>query len=640
MQEKILSSLVNEALKPASNVVDALLGPKIERIRTNARKKELKDRLQDSVINELLENYFQKLHDRVSEIKTLVFPEQVLPLTDIYEPLSLTKMTGNNFQLKSSSEKIVFGAKDLKSNQNYLIIDSAGMGKSTFSKYLVLDIFKSTIKIPIFLELRRIDDNETLLGKIAKDLDESKNDIDENFLILLLSQGDYVIILDGYDELSENVREKIGEQITELAVKCRKNNVILTSRPEVGLPDIPKSIVYNIQPLERKQAESLVRRYDNYAKVDVGKRLISQFNKVSKEFLRTPLLLVLLYKTYGYNNSIATNVTSFYDDVYNALYKGHDLSKAGFSRAKASGLDQENFRRLLQGFSFLLLTSGKYGVKSKLEGQEIIEKAIGLTLVNPSSKANFFEDLLISVPFLINDGGEFRFIHKSIAEFFAAEFLAVTPEAEKKIKIILQSKLSRTFNQSLNFLLALNPSLFRRAILAPAAKVYLSTKEISKDPFTRTLYVCGITHIGITSQPDETRAKGGFFAELDSNSKKWLTFRGKENILKFPSSTWSFLGTPVKTDFRSTRSSTVFQKDIQELVKMRTFISLSSKTITKYTNNQVVKKIGGSLINFLQNSNGSTHWILDDKACKDVLKVIKEEREAQNQLNIIISRSK
>lgn len=92
MQEKFLSTLVTEALKPASSFVDALLGPKLERIRNTAKKRELKDRLQDPRINDLLEDYFRQLLVRVSEIKTLVFPEQVIPLTSIYEPLSLAMM--------------------------------------------------------------------------------------------------------------------------------------------------------------------------------------------------------------------------------------------------------------------------------------------------------------------------------------------------------------------------------------------------------------------------------------------------------------------------------------------------------------------------------------------------------------------
>jgi hypothetical protein len=642
MQEKFLSTLVNEALKPASSFIDALLGPKLERVRNTAKKQELKERLQDPKINDLLEDYLRRLLVRVSEIKTLVFPEQVIPLTSIYEPLSLAMMAGKNFRSKPSVENIKLAAKDLKPKQNYFIIDSAGMGKSTFSKYLVLDIFESTIKIPLFLELRRIDDNESLLVRLAKELDEEQTDIDEKFLILLLNQGDYIIILDGYDELSESARKKIGPQITELALKCEKNNIILTSRPEVGLPEMPRSIVYNIQPLKRSQAESLVRRYDAFAKVNVGERLIGQFDKVSEEFLRTPLLLVLLYKTYGYNQSIATSVTSFYDDVYNAFYKSHDLSKAGFSRAKLSGLDQENFRRLLRGFAFLLLTASKYGVKSRTEGYETIEKAMNFTLVTPSSLSSFFDDLLISVPFLVSDGSEFRFIHKSIAEFFAAEFLASAPDAEKKIKIIIQSSLSRTFNESLNFLLQLNPSLFRRAILAPAAKAYLATRKLMKDPFIRTLYVCGITHIGIKDRSKRLSSRKDFLAELDfeSSPRTMLCFRGGKNILRFPSSTWSFLGDSVPEELGDHKAwYTKHKNDILELLAIKRFVQLNSRSITKYAKNPILLRIGGSLIRYLQNASGRSHWILNDEACKAVLRTIQEERKAQNQVDELILRS-
>lgn len=641
MQEKILSTLVTEALKPASSFVDALLGPKLERIRNSARKRELRERLQDPRINGLLEDYFKRLLARVSEIKTLVFPEQVIPLTSIYEPLSLTIMAGKNFRLKTSTENVKLGAKDLKPKQNYLIIDSAGMGKSTFSKYLVLDIFESTIKIPLFLELRRIDDNESLLGKLSKELDAGQNDIDDKFLSLLLDQGGYVIILDGYDELSENARKKISPQITELALKCEQNTILLTSRPEVGLPEIPRSIVYNIQPLDRKQAESLVLRYDNFAKVNVGERLIDQFDKVSEEFLRTPLLLVLLYKTYGYNQSIATNVTSFYDDVYNAFYKGHDLSKAGFSRAKLSGLDQENFRRLLRGFSFLLLTAGKYSLKSRIEGHEIIEKAVSLTLVTPSSTSNFFEDLLLSVPFLVSDGGEFRFIHKSIVEFFAAEYLASAPDAEKKIKIINRSSLFRTFNEPLNFLLQLNPSLFRRAILAPAAKAYLTTRELIKDPFIRTLYFCGVTHCGVAEDSRPSMARADLWVDLEANSQKMLGFRTRKDILTFPSSTWGFLGDAATTEGIDIQSLVASHKeDVQQILMMQRFTLITSKAIMKYTDNKVFSLIGAMVLRYLQNSNSSSYWILNDEACKSVLKTIQKERKAQSQIDAVILRSK
>lgn len=44
----------------------------------------------------------------------------------------------------------------------------------------------------------------------------------------------------------------------------------------------------------------------------------------------------------------------------------------------------------------------------------------GIELKDPSF---FLSDLLYSVPFIIKDGKEFKFVHKTIPEYFATEYL-------------------------------------------------------------------------------------------------------------------------------------------------------------------------------------------------------------------------
>lgn len=631
--QKAIETLSSEALKPVSKVIDAVIGPKLQRISTWAKKKELTDRLQEKVINELLDQYFKRLLRRVSGITTIVFPQQMLPLASIYEPLSLAHLGGSSFTLKLSKENITLTAKDLQSDQNYLIIDSAGMGKSTFSKHLVLDIFQSTTKIPLFLELRRIEENETLLGRLSKEIDEDQEDIDEKFLGVLLDQGGYVIILDAFDELSENARHSIGQQIADLAVKYDQNMLILTSRPEVPLPEISRSKVYGIQPLNQAQAKSLVLRYDSWANHTVGKGLIGEFNQVSDEFLQTPLLLVLLYRTYSLSQTIATNVATFYNDVYNAFYRGHDLTKSGFSRTKLSGLDLENFRRLLRGIAFLLITENKYGFKSATEAYPIIEKAIRLTSVTPSSVPNFFEDVLTAVPLLIKDGNEYRFIHKSIAEFFAAEYLAYLPDAEKKIRMIIEKGISWKFSRSIDFLADLNPSLFRRAIVGPLAKSFLAKKKLSKDPLPRTLQVMGVTRIALEA-PGE---------EYHHQAESWSSIT---TLLPYPAEGFKlvFIIEGFSPSFKATRmlrrgdsalnprlnlSDTISQEDREELFALmkKGFITTTEKTFLKIFDNPI----------FRENAFVVAHYrVFDDEVCQNILNTIEEEDKAQKQIDEIL----
>lgn len=641
MKEKVLESLAAEALKPVSSVIDAALAPKIQRIRVNAKKRELKDRLGEKTINDLLEGYFKRLLRRVSGITTLAFPQQQLSLISIYEPLKLKKSRMQGFESYGHVEIISLNAKQLEEGENYLIIDSAGMGKSTFAKYLVLDIFQSSIKIPLFLELRRIGASETLLGKLSKEIDESQEDIDARFLGMLLEQGGYVIILDGFDELSKNGRKRIGEEITELALKYDRNSIILTSRPEVSIPEISNSTVLKIQPLDREQAESLVLRYDAVANITVGKGLIREFNTVSLDFLKTPLLVILLYRTYGYNQTIAAKVTSFYDDMFNAFYKGHDLSKSGFSRPKLSGLDSEDFRRLLRGFCFLLTTYEKNSIASKTQVFSFIEKSIKLTNVVPSSASDFLDDLLLSVPFLMKDGGEYRFIHKSIVDFFTGEFLASSPDAEEIIKNVLAGSILNSFSKAFSFLAEINPSLFRRLIVAPAARAIIEEKVQLLDPILQTLVFFGYSSMRIEADdgkhkktslgPDIVERNTSSF-EIQKKRYRLLFYRVKKLKL-IPWAAW------IQISSLSKYSGRLMGHNPYGLVRLLTpgeMYSLRQEPVASCAKDAAVYTYLEEQVHSIFQYEDVR--VIDLDACKKMIEATREERETQNWINSLLNK--
>ena len=187
MEEATIAKIATESLKPFSIVIDALLAPRLQRIKNWSEKRELSNRLGSTLIDVLLDQYLRHLLRRISGITTIVFPQQVLPLTSIYEPLTLTvKYASSEFL------NIEFDIHTLEAGHNYTIVDSAGMGKSTFAKHLVLEILNSTAKIPIFFELRRIDETDSLLGNLATEFDTTKKDLDERLLLMLLEEGNFI----------------------------------------------------------------------------------------------------------------------------------------------------------------------------------------------------------------------------------------------------------------------------------------------------------------------------------------------------------------------------------------------------------------------------------------------------------------
>ena len=70
--------------------------------------------------------------------------------------------------------------------QKLLIIDTAGMGKSTISKKLFLSAIEENKGIPVFIELRRLNSNHSILNEIYKELKLINEEVDEQFILDLI----------------------------------------------------------------------------------------------------------------------------------------------------------------------------------------------------------------------------------------------------------------------------------------------------------------------------------------------------------------------------------------------------------------------------------------------------------------------
>jgi hypothetical protein len=649
MEEATIAKIASEALKPVSSVIDALLGPKLQRIRNWAEKRELQNRLGSRLIDVLLDEYLRRLLRRICGITTIVFLEQILPLTSIYEPLLVIERYG----AREGGLPSALNVNTLKIGHSYLIVDSAGMGKSTLAKHLVLETLHSTTRIPVFLELRRIGDTESLLEKLATEFDKSKTDVDENVLLMLLEAGNFTIVLDGYDEIPSQYRSSIGQQITELAVRCDKNCLILTSRPEVPLPELSNSKVFEINALNRTQAESLVLRYDAIANIDVGRRLIAQYDSIPERFLETPLLIVLLYRTYGFNQSIATRVSSFYDEVFNALYKGHDLSKAGFARPKSSQLDGQDFRRLLRGFSFLLSVRQRDNLKTETEALRFVEEAITLTGIKPQSPASFLEDLLLAVPLLIKDGTDYRFVHKSMREFFTAEFLAHDSNGEQIIEGIRDGHLYASFIASFEYLSDIDPKLFQRLIVAPLAKRVLSQRKRIKNPYIHSIRFVMEARLAIWPHEKYVAKSGDVDIPSPRGFAVWYFYgkiKRKEYVVtvatrrsqSIPASAWDAITIPV-SDLRNISHDDYNFGTLEGVIPTEQWIAIDDDRVIKSADEPAIAGIfqmvlGNPSITVEASARHRREVrVLSETSCQSILDEIRQENQTQNWVNKLIS---
>ncbi|WP_313289959.1 NACHT domain-containing protein [Stutzerimonas nitrititolerans] len=450
-----------ETIKPASGFITAALGPKIEKVRKWANEKDLKGKLDSNALAATMERYLVKLSHRVSEITSITFPQLKLNIFEAYEPLYMTQ----NAHFDSDPQRISTDDIIVPRQRSLIIIDSAGMGKSTFSKYIVARLLHKSDKIPILFDLRKTNPESNVIENIASELDLPGEQFDRELFYKLLELGKFFVILDGFDEARIDHQEELANQINNLSVKGGQNTLLVTSRPQDVIPELLNATPLRFIPFTLEQATSLLDRYDRISNLEVGCRLAAEIGSVPAKFIESPLLVSLLYRTFGVNNSIADRISTFYDEIYHALYKGHDLiNKNGYAREKKSKLDFEDFRKLLRSLCHYMMLKRKTAFNSWSEAVSFIDKASAIASVNPRSASDFLDDLFVAVPLMQRDGTELKFFHKTLLEYFAAEYIIFNKSSLSLLQRIFDSPLAPSYTKAFEFLEDINQSLFESVI--------------------------------------------------------------------------------------------------------------------------------------------------------------------------------
>jgi hypothetical protein len=467
-------------LKPLiEKIVSNLIVPKIEKL-SNKLGIEYDKLLIPR--NEHFSEYFYRTYKRYSTVNTLAFKNNQMLLKNIYVPLTLIikkEKCGEKVSVDSYPKSLI------SKYSNLLIIDTAGMGKSTISKRMFIDVIDNGYGIPIFIELRRLSKGRSLIMEIQQQLNSLTKDFNNQLMLELLQMGGFIFFLDGYDEISLSEREYVTRDLQDFIAKATNNVFILTSRPESALTSFGNFQQATIQPLKKKEAYELLRKYDNQG--ETSKRLIekleSQEYHMIDDFLQNPLLVSLLFVAFDYKQTIPLKKHIFYRQVYDAHFDSHDLSKGdGYVHEKKSKLDIDDFDKILRFIGFECIKQQKIEF-SKDELLLIIEHAktfcVGITF----NASDLFEDLLKSVPLFCQDGGYYKWVHKSLQEYFAAQFIFkdVKENQNKVLEAIYNSNNIEKYYNLLDLYYDIDTYGFRKNILLPLLKEYKSSFDCEEE---------------------------------------------------------------------------------------------------------------------------------------------------------------
>lgn len=434
-----------------------------------------------------MSDYLAKTRAQCSIINSLAFPNVLKKVNDIYIPLTLSMLDSR----EEREHTIKKGDLFLSEFNNILIIDNAGMGKSTLMKKIVIDTIDHSEYIPIYIELRTLTNNpiEEQINKLLgfDDVNDSNS---------ILKKIPFIYFFDGVDEIPFDLKNDLIKKIKVFSDEMNNSKIIITSRPDQSLLELHSFNRFKIKPLEIEQSYDLIELYDiNLVKrgssLILSNKLITEIklmrekdNNTILEFLTTPLYVSLLFCSYRYKPVIPRRKDLFYSQVFEALFETHDLSKeTGYVREKSSGLDITDFSIILRRLAFWCLkNNGKLEFsRAELESilTDITEKLKGVN-VKPIS---FINDLTYSVPLFIKEGALYRWSHKSLMEYFSAEFICIEVK-DKRDDLLLklyESGSAVKYKNIIELCSDIDYASFRKSILRKCLTEYFEHLEKLED---------------------------------------------------------------------------------------------------------------------------------------------------------------
>lgn len=429
-------------------------------------------------LEECLSEYLLRCYGKNNIMTTIVFGRLQKTLEDLYIPLTLE-------EYRSEHKKWIIDENCYDILDKYsriLIIDMAGMGKSTIVKYFACQGVNLDKYIPIVIELRRLEKSQSVLEYIQMQINSIDKNIKIEEIINILKKGDFVIFFDGYDEVSNENKSDVLDSIQEFTNKATNTKMIITSREDDDLNSLGEYKCVNIKPLTEKDAYKLIKKYDNDG--EISKKLIRRLKEdtsmnVLKEFLENPLLVSLLYKTFEYKEEIPYKKIDFYEQVYVALFNDHDKTKGGaYVHEKKTKLDRYQFEQILRAFGFLSLKMDKVEYSNQLICQ-LLEQSIKRFGWLKISVEDFLYDITHAVPFIQKEGNEYKWVHKSFMEYFASSFICYdNKECEKGYfqKIVISNNDTKFYNV-LDFCYDMDTLSFRKYVILPYLEKYLEKYE-------------------------------------------------------------------------------------------------------------------------------------------------------------------
>lgn len=219
--EKVLNDLYDTGKK--------IVGDQIKLWKVNNSAKKLRDQIQ-----------------KIRKVKTLWQVDKAVDLEEFYCDSRL---------ILDGKRVVVHSISDLGNRKHVVITGIAGQGKSILLRYVCGNVIAAGEYLPVFIELRRVSSDKSLMHSIQEFFEEiGIPSLEERLVKILLASGKVVLFLDGFDEVAEKDKQRIINETEHISSIYNELRIIITSRPESGIQVSPLLEVVALSDLKGVQS--------------------------------------------------------------------------------------------------------------------------------------------------------------------------------------------------------------------------------------------------------------------------------------------------------------------------------------------------------------------------------------------------